>query len=246
MGQGANRRMTRCECRLRRRGESLLEAARIPKRYEQCDFDNFQTEFPDLSPSDQEYKSLHSARFLAGRFVDEHLPGQGLLFIGSTGTGKTHLAVAVIRKLIMERQIACLFCDFRELMRQIRQSYDPAVQMTELDVMNPVFDTPVLLLDDLGSAAMTEWQRDTIGYILNKRYSDGQTTIVTTCLADKPSPIAEPSEAGIGRSRTLEEARSAMRERTLGERIGDQMRMRLKDMTRTIEIQARDFRSRKN
>ena len=36
-----------------------------------------------------------------------------------------------------------------------------------------------------------------------------------------------------------------MRERTLGERIGDQMRMRLKEMTKTIEIQARDFRRNK-
>jgi DNA replication protein DnaC len=246
VGEGAERRVTRCQCRLRARGSSLLEAAKIPRRYEHCDFDNFQTEFPDLSVSDHEYKSLHSARFVAGRFVDEHLPGQGLLFVGGTGTGKTHLAVAVVRKLVLDKEVPCLFCDFRELMRQIRQSYDPAVQTTELDVLRPVFDVPVLLLDDLGSAAMTEWQRDTVGYILNKRYSDEQTTIVTTCLADKPSPVAEAAEPSMGRSRTLEEARSVMRERTLGERIGDQMRMRLKEMTKTIEIQARDFRRNKD
>ena len=100
VGEGAERRVTRCQCRLRARGSSLLEAAKIPRRYEHCDFDNFQTEFPDLSVSDHEYKSLHSARFVAGRFVDEHLPGQGLLFVGGTGTGKTHLAVAVVRKLV--------------------------------------------------------------------------------------------------------------------------------------------------
>lgn len=240
-------RVTRCECRLRTRGATLEDAARIPRRYARCDFESFQTDLPDLNST--EHQSLHTARFRAMRFVEEY-PNEktGLLFIGNTGTGKTHLAVAVIRGLIEMKGVSCLFCDYRELLREIRQSYSPSVQATELDVLRPVLETEVVLIDDLGaSATQTPWERDTVAYILNKRYSDELTTIITTHLIDKASPVAEFADQPVDRfakNRQLDEARAALRDRTLGERIGDQMRARLHEMCRKVEISARDFRER--
>jgi DNA replication protein DnaC len=130
----------------------------------------------------------------------------------------------------------------------MRQSYNPQVQATELDVLRPVLETEVVLIDDLGSSTASAWERDTVAYILNKRYSDERTTIVTTYLLDRPSPIVEqipenPSP-GFGRNKNMDEARAALRDRTLGERIGDQMRARLNEMCRKIEINARDYRER--
>ena len=240
-------RVTRCECRLRSRGATLEEAARIPKRYARCDFESFQTDLPDLVTA--QHQSLHTARFRAMRFVEEY-PNEktGLLFIGNTGTGKTHLAVAVIRGLIEMKGVSCLFYDYRELLREIRQSYSPAVQATELDVLRPVLETEVVLIDDLGaSATQTPWERDTVAYILNKRYSDELTTIITTHLVDKPSPLAEAvaevPPTAFGRvSRDRKEAERVMRDDTLGARIGDQMRARLHEMCRKVEINARDYR----
>jgi DNA replication protein DnaC len=239
-------RVTRCDCRLRARGATLEEAARIPKRYARCDFGNFNTELPDLTSS--EHQSLHNARLFAGRFVEEYPNTGGLLFIGPTGVGKTHLAVAVLRGLIEMKGASCLFFDYRDLLREIRQSYSPAVQSSELEVLRPVLEAEVVLIDDLGSSSLqTPWERDTVAYILNKRYSDERTTIITTYLLDRPSPIAEATEpvsTGFGRNKQLEEARAALRDRTLGERIGDQMRARLHEMCRKVEIQARDYRDR--
>jgi DNA replication protein DnaC len=242
----ADGRVTRCECRMRTRGATLGEGARIPKRYAKCDFESFNTDLPDLGPS--EHQSLHTARFRAMRFVEEYPNDKtGLLFIGNTGTGKTHLAVAVIRGLIDMKGVGCLFVDYRELLREIRQSYSPSVQATELDVLRPVLETEVVLIDDLGaSATQTPWERDTVAYILNKRYSDELTTIITTHLIDKASPVAEAEQPvdRFAKNRQLEEVRAALRDRTLGERIGDQIRARLHEMCRTVEISARDYRER--
>jgi DNA replication protein DnaC len=128
----------------------------------------------------------------------------------------------------------------------MRQSYNPQVQATELDVLRPVLDTEVVLIDDLGSSIASAWERDTVAYILNKRYSDERTTIITTYLLDRPSPVAEPApenpSPNFGRNKNFDEARAALRDRTLGERIGDQMRARLHEMCRTVEIQAKDYR----
>jgi DNA replication protein DnaC len=243
----ADGRVTRCDCRLRQRGSSIEEAARIPRRYAKCSFDNFETELPDLTAT--EHHSLHTARFRSGRFVEEYPNDKtGLLFIGPTGTGKTHLGVAVIRLLMEMKGVSCLFVDYRELLREMRQSYNPQVQATEMELLRPVLETEVVLIDDLGASTSSAWERDTVAYILNKRYSDERTTLITTYLLDRPSPLAEPvaenPSPSFGRNKNLEDVRAALRDRTLGERIGDQMRARLHEMCRIIEINARDYRDR--
>lgn len=214
-------RVARCDCRLRARSQTLLDDARIPKRYEHCELSNFEADGP--------HQALARARLAAGRFVEEYpLDNTGLLLIGDIGVGKTHLAVGIIKELIL-KGAACLFYDYRELLKQIQNSYNDSVKTTELDVLRPVFETEVLVLDELGAVKPSEWVWDTVSLILNSRYNDNRTTIITTNFKDKPAAAA------FG-------ARAAAREETLGDRIGERMRSRLHEMCRIVTMEGQDFR----
>jgi len=223
--------VTRCDCRLRARGGALIAAARIPKRYEHCELSNFTTDFPGADCS------IALAQISASRFVQEFnsRDGAGLLLVGGIGTGKTHLAVGILKELIATRGSACLFCDYRELLKQIQNSYNDSVQATELQVLRPVFEADILLLDELGAVKPSEWVWDTVSLILNTRYNDNRTTIITTNFADEPA-------AGVARS--LSPARAAAREETLGDRIGERMRSRLHEMCRIVKMDGPDFRQK--
>jgi len=224
-----DRRVTRCDCQLRARNQTLLAAARIPKRYEHCELASYTTDFPGAHPS------LGFANISATRFAQEYDPrdGTGLLIIGKIGTGKTHLAVGIVKEIVLNKGISCLFYDYRELLKQIQNSYNATVQTTELDVLRPVFETEVLVLDELGAVKPTEWVWDTVSLILNTRYNNTRTTIITTNFEDQP--------AG-GANGAVSPARAATRAETLGDRIGERMRSRLHEMCRIIKMEGEDFR----
>lgn len=224
-----DRRVMRCDCQLQARNQNLLAAARIPRRYEHCELASYTTDFPGAHPS------LAFAHLSASKFSQEYDPrdGTGLLIIGKIGTGKTHLAVGITKDLILNKGISCLFCDYRELLKQIQNSYNTAVQTTELDVLRPVFEADVLVLDELGAVKPTEWVWDTVSLILNTRYNDNRTTIITTNFEDQPA-------AGVSGSAP----RAAGRAETLGDRIGERMRSRLYEMCRVIKMEGEDFRQK--
>ena len=229
LSQGNIRRVTRCDCRLHARSLSLLDAARIPKRYEHCELAKFECH--------GKTRLLESARQVAYAFVREYpLDATGLVLSGRIGVGKTHLAVGIIKELIQSKGIHCLFYDYRELLKEIQNSYNSSTQATELDVLRPVFETEVLVIDELGAIKPSEWVRDTVSVILNSRYNEKRTTIITTNLEYKAEHDAEPGVSN--RARAIQ----AMRDDTLGDRIGEAMRSRLREMCRIIQLQGDDFR----
>jgi DNA replication protein DnaC len=147
--------------------------------------------------------------------------------------------VGILKALVEEKGVAGLFCDYRELLKQIQHSYNPQVASTELDVLRPVFEAEVLVLDELGAVKPTEWVWDTVSHILNTRYNDRRTTIITTNYRDLP-PGGNAS--GDEPPRRNHAAERAAREETLGDRIGERMRSRLHEMCRIVTVQGEDFR----
>jgi DNA replication protein DnaC len=217
-----------CECQEAEREARRLAAAQIPARYRDCTLDTFDPSYPKADAS--LCRALRTARTFAETYpVDT--AGRGLLFVGAAGLGKTHLAVGVLQRLVRERGVKGLFCDYRELLKGIQNSYNPEVKTTELELLKPVFAAEVLVLDDLGAQKPNEWVWDTVALILNTRYNDKQSTIITTNYDDLPAGAAG-----------LTDAQRAAREQTLGDRIGDRMRSRLAEMCVRVEMRGDDFR----
>jgi DNA replication protein DnaC len=225
-----------CECGMEERAEKVMERARIPKRYEHCDFESYATDLADGKTwTTQHEQSLKQAKLLTQGFVRDY-PGteKGLLLMGPSGVGKTHLAVAALKELI-RRGHAGLFCDYRELLKEIQASYNPASESTEMGVLEPIRTVELLVLDDLGASKPSAWVLDIIGLILNARYNERRMTILTTNYFDESENPSHGARLPGGQ-------RVAVTEDTLGDRIGARMRSRLYEMCRTVEVSAPDFR----
>ena len=211
---------------MRLQAARLLKRAAIPKRYEHCTLDTFE---PGYGQADQ---SLAAAYMMARHFVDGYpvaTEGRGLLLTGSVGVGKTHLAVGIVQALIFEKGVRAFFCDYRELLKRIQESYNPQVASTELQILAPVFEAEVLILDELGAQKPTDWVWDTVALILNTRYNDKRTTLITTNYPNAAAALAR-------------QVSKAPREETLGDRIGERMRSRLAEMCVEVEMRGSDLR----
>ena len=223
-----------CECGMEERAGVVMERARIPKRYEHCDFESFATELADGKTwTAQHEQSLKQAKLLAQGFVRDYpATEKGLLLMGPSGVGKTHLAVAALKELI-RRGHGGLFCDYRELLKEIQASYNPASESTEMGVLEPIRTVELLVLDDLGASKPSAWVLDIIGLVLNARYNEKRMTILTTNYTDVTPDVGALLPSG---------ERVKIKEDALGDRIGARMRSRLYEMCRTVEVFAPDFR----
>ena len=226
------RRMSHCECEKTQRSEVLLKQAQIPPRYEHCAFENF--DIRKDSGTGQPNRSLVAAKLYSQKLVEEYPTDFGLLFIGPTGSGKTHLGVAVLRELMLRKGVPCLYYDFLKLLKDIRDSYNPVSHTSELRVLGPVLEAEVLLLDDLTASDPTDWVRETLAYIISSRYNEKKVTLITTTLASR-----EPS----GRRSVRTPAGEALPDvdRSIGQ-LGPTLSSRLYEMCKLVEISSDDYR----
>ena len=200
-----------CECRKQKSHTNLLDKARIPKRYTDCHFQSYAT------TNRWQERAYNKATKLALNYPKVE---RGLLFMGSVGVGKTHLAVSILKALI-ERKYSCLFYEFGSLLKSIQDSYNSISKTSELKILTPILEAEILVLDEIGASKPTDWVRDTMAHIINTRYNDEKLTIFTT--------------------NYLDENRS-QNEETLEDRIGVRLRSRLYEMCETVLINGDDFR----
>jgi DNA replication protein DnaC len=204
-------RVARCDCWHQRSFESLLKNARIPRRYLHCEFSNF----------DENTDSQRDAVRRATRLVTQFpVVDKGLLFHGDNGVGKTHLAVALMKEAIRRKGARAVFFETRDLLKLVRDTYNSQVETTELDVLRPVLEAELLVLDDIGAEKKSQWVEETLGLVVNTRYSERRVTVFTTNLDD--SENTEPNSVAL--------------------QLGLRIRSRLKEMCDWVKMEGPDTR----
>jgi DNA replication protein DnaC len=104
-------------------------------------------------------------------------PDDGLLLCGPAGTGKTHLAAAIVRARV-EAGKPVAFRRAADLYQAIRDSYDQG--FSEASVLSGYAEAPLLVLDDLGAGSLSDHERRFTLEVLDRRLNALRPTIVTT------------------------------------------------------------------
>jgi DNA replication protein DnaC len=202
----------RCDCAEVRRRRQLLSSAEVPERYQHCSFDTFES-------WDPENRLLARAKHYVQEFVDTYPKVEkGLLITGPIGTGKTHLAVAALRDLVLGKGVRGRFRDFSALVLDMQMSFDTPGRSRQ--ILEPLISTELLVLDELGAGKMSAWVMDLLYYLVNTRYTESRVTVFTTNYTDVPEPGAE----------------------SLSDRVSARIRSRLFEMCRRVELGGKDYR----
>jgi DNA replication protein DnaC len=231
-----------CTCRVEIRAARRLKSARIPRRYELCSLDSYETMHSSAT------KSIKAAFTTARKFTQGYpaeTAGKGLLFAGPKGVGKTHLAIGILKSVIADRGANGVFWEHKELLETLRSTYSSRTGGSEAQILKAVITCDLLVLDDLGDITPSDWTWDTTSYILSSRYNEDRSTIITSNLPNEGPSISFADEP-VDRfaSESTKEARRVMTKMTLADRIGERIWSRLQEMCVSVEMKGEDFRQK--
>ena len=169
----------------------LRRRAGLSKRAVQQRFRNYQAD-------EGQKEAFQAARQFAKEYIERKNDGTGLLLIGGVGSGKSHLAAAIINAVVDDIQIPDssaehssdgLFCGLLPycdayfvgtvpLLEQLRSSYDSDGGTRQ--IIEQCQKAWLLVLDDVGAEKTTDWARERLFEIIDYRYNDCAPVVITT------------------------------------------------------------------
>lgn len=151
---------------------SLLERSNLGRRFKTRTFESF-----DKTKNEEAYNKTFE---YADSF--ESNDGNGLLLIGTCGTGKTHLAAAITNHIISEFGIPVKFGTFIDLLSDVKSTFDSDSNEKENDIIDKFVKINLLVIDDIGKEKNTEWSNSILYRVINRRYENYKPVIITSNL----------------------------------------------------------------
>jgi len=156
-----------------------IASCRIPDRFAD-------KSFWDYSPSSGGQRSnLEKCQDYAENFDTHYADGRCLILSGTVGTGKTHLAIAILKDAVEKQGYTGKYWTVNGLLQVIRSSYEKDSGFSESDVIASVTDTHLLVLDEVGATKQSEFEMATLFNIINSRYEWKLPTIIISNLGPK-------------------------------------------------------------
>lgn len=160
------------ERRLAHEYQTMLVTAAVPSRFIGRTLDSFNAETPEQE------RALSICRAFVGQWEANYKRGAWLVFSGPPGTGKSHLAVAILQAILpryVGRYMTCA-----ELIQLLRATWRKDSETSELGTLDALTRIPLLVLDEIGVQYGTESEQIHLFDVLDRRYREMQPTILLT------------------------------------------------------------------
>lgn len=164
---------------IRRDLDKKLAQRNVPLRYREVSLDNFQV----VDPSTQKALDRSQEFVLDETVLPGHKPGDGIFMYGPNGTGKTHLAVAIMRSLTLAGELDWYFIKAPKLLMAIRRAYKEEYAQTEEELIERFVNYKYLVIDELGVEKVSDWSLQTLYLIIDGRSDSLKSTIITSNLS---------------------------------------------------------------
>lgn len=158
--------------RERDRLEVFIDRAAIPRRFIGRGFDNFTVQTPD------QQRALDAARGYTDTFAQRFKAGHGLVFSGMPGTGKSHLAVAILQAVLPRHTGLYVTC--MGVIRMVRNTWRRESLQSEQQVLDMLAGVDLLVIDEIGVQYGTDGEQNVLFEVLDMRYQDQRPTILLT------------------------------------------------------------------
>ena len=169
-----------CDCLRQRLIMAGYESSGLGSLIKTQSFETF--DMNKCRQSEAQYNSMKVTVAESKKFAAEFEPqnGQNLLFMGSTGLGKTHLSTS-IAKVVIERGFDVVYDTFQNIMRELEKDRFGRSE-TASDQVNRLFECDLLIVDDLGTELTNQFTIAALYNLVNTRINTGRSMIINTNL----------------------------------------------------------------
>lgn len=176
----ARRRAIPCSCRARRIAQRKARklAGVIPKRFANVSFDR-----PPVTEIDPYV--VNAVRDYTDRLAEKLSVGRGIWFYGPPGTGKTTLAMLISAAALRQNYSVAIY-SLPRLLGMLRQSFSDDAGATLSELLDRLGAVDLLHIDDVGTEQSSEWVLEQLYTIINTRYEDQRSVMITTNLDVQP------------------------------------------------------------